>query len=288
MLQLDLQAFLPHSLLSILGEEFIESVLDDVASMARAKWIRLAQTELTSSKRDYIDGIQQVEGEGMERMVTLLGVLPNMIEQGTPPFDMRTTLLGEGKGKVSASGKRYRAIPFRHGSPGSKGQAGAPMGSQYGPRGAASRAIDGGMSQLQSVQLGKAIYDQAKKLRRGRRLPVRTSVTMPDTTRVIQRGNQRPVVQVHGKTITVPKLAEHHSTDIFAGMQRTSKKYKTGSGAQYTTFRTISDANPQGWIHPGIQGRNLHREVERNLDQYMGRIINTALKRALAPMAGDR
>lgn len=261
MLNVSLQSLIPHSLLGVLGPDFIEAVLDDVASMARAKWIRLAQQELTSSKRDYIDGIQEVSGSGMERMITLLGVMPVMVELGTPPFDMRQTLLTGGKGKVSKAGHRYRSIPFRHGTPTSKGQAGAAMGSQYGPVGS------GSMSSSGAAQLGKSIYDQAKRLRGKSSLGRRTTY-----------------VDQGGAKLQVPKLAPHHSTDIFAGMRRTTKQYKVGSGAQYTTFRTISEANPAGWIHPGIRAHNFRQEVERHVNEYMTQVVSTALRRAFSTM----
>jgi hypothetical protein len=266
MIQVDFQSFVPHELLAMLGPEFMETVLDDVAALARAKWIKLAQQKLSSSKRDYIDGIQAVSGSGGERQIVLAGVLPNMVERGIDAYDMRETLLGEGKGKRAADGSRYRAIPFRHSTPGGRGQAGAEMGSQYGPAPELSRALRGRMEGMSSDRLGKAIYDQAKKLRGGRRLGRRTMVQVPGQGQM-----------------AVPKLAPHHSTDIFAGMQRSRKTYARATQSKYTTFRTISDKTTEGWIHPGITGRGLAAEVEQHTERLVADVLSSALNRALRP-----
>lgn len=256
MILVDFSELIPQSLLALIGgNAFIQQVLDDVASSARAKWIRLAQQELGSSKRDYIDGIQEVEGGGAERFIMLLGWLANAVEVGMPSFDLRTTLLGEGKGKKSKAGHRYRAIPFRHGTPGSSGQAGTPMGARYGPQGGASMAYaaEGRMEKGQAAELGKRIYSMAKRLRPGKRLPPGQA----------------------------PKLAPWHKTDLFAGMRRVEKKYRTATQGQYQTFRTISEANPTGWIHPGIQGRQLASRVEEHIRTIIPATIGAAVKAAL-------
>lgn len=261
MITLDLQGLIPHSFVALLNEDFITAVLDDVAAAARARWIKLARQQLNSSKRDYIDGIQEVDGSGNERFIMLVGRLPNMIEQGWAPHDLRETLLGEGKGKVSKSGHRYRAIPFRHGTPTSKGQAGTPMGARYGPQGPQSRAwaAEGVMDAGAAAELGNAV----KRLR-----TKRLTTHAPGTPK--------------GKAmVQVPKLAPWHKTDIYAGMRRVQKQYRTAKQAQYQTFRTISEANPIGWIHPGITERSIHTQVERDIEGMLGKIVRAAVRRSV-------
>lgn len=267
MIDVDLRELLPEGFLAMLGDEFTEAVLDDLAAGARAKWIRLAQQRLHASKQDYIQGIQPVTGQAGERTITLLGQLPNMIEQGVDMWDLRKTLLGEGKGKMSAEGKRYRAIPFRHGTPGSKGAVGAPMGPRYGPQGDMSRAHvfseGGGMDSGQAAELGKRVYAAAKALRGKKRL--KTTEGTPKGKSMIQ----------------VPKLAPHHTTSIYSGMQRVRKEYREATQSKYVTFRTISEANPEGWIHPGIKARNIHRDVEAHINEIMAKVVSTALRRSI-------
>ena len=47
---------LAQSFILMFGDEFVESVLNDLAEGARAKWISLAQRTLKSSKADYPAG----------------------------------------------------------------------------------------------------------------------------------------------------------------------------------------------------------------------------------------
>jgi len=242
------------------------SVLDDVAAAARAKWIQLARSELFSSKRDYIDGIQPVAGEGNERFIALVGQLPNMIEQGVEAYDLRDTLLGPNAKNVrtSKSGGRYRPIPFRHGTPDSQGQVGTPMGSRYGPQGSQSLAWSskGLMSSGEAAQLGKAVYKAAKALKGRARLGGKSGQT------TVAKGKSM---------IQVPKLAPWHSTDIYAGMKKVRKRYEKATQSQYITFRTISDTNSEGWIHTGIVARQLHQRVESEIQEMMNDIVANAV-----------
>jgi hypothetical protein len=280
MIIVDLQGLIPQQLLALLGTQFMDTVLDDVAASARAKWILLAQQRLGSSKRDYIDGIQDVEGSGKERSITLVGWLPNAVEQGIDSYDLRTTLLGPGKGKTAKDGHKYRPIPFRHGTPGSGGQAGTPMGARLGPQGGQSfaYAATGIMDKAQAAKLGKAIYARARALEQGQRLGTRKG------TGYVPIRESRDVAQV----MRVPKLAPWHKTDIFAGMQRDTKTYERATQAQYTTFRTISEAKPDGWIHPGIQARHLAAEVEEHVQGLVGKAVLAAVRAAAGQLGTTR
>jgi len=221
------------------------SVLDDVAALSRARWIHLAQQRLHSSRRDYIAGIQAIEGTGDERYIELVGKLPNMIEQGIGPFDQRDALLTNAK--INKDGQRYKSIPFRHGSPSSKGASGTPMGSQFA----------GVLSSGSASRLGSSVFKQAQALKGRQRLSSRTHFDL------------------------APKLKPHHRASPFEGMQKVHKQYRSSSQSQFMSFRTISEGNPEGWIHPGIVARNLHVEVESHINDALGRIVSTAVTKAL-------
>jgi hypothetical protein len=255
---LEVQLDIPEALIALLGPEFEQALLDDLGAAARAKWIRLAQTELQTSKRDYIQGIQEVTGEGQERIVALTGWLPNAVENGLGSFDMRETLLGPGKGHTAKDGSRYRAIPFRHGTPGTAGGVGAAMGMRMGPQGPSSLGALGGMSVGAAAALGKDIYKAAKRLKPGQSL---------------KTGG-----------MGIPKLSLHHKSDIFAGMRREAFAGPLARGkarqSQYTTFRTISTKTTTGWIHPGIQARHLAVRVQAHIQEAAEQAITVALRAA--------
>lgn len=239
-------------LLLATSPEAVNAVLADVMSGARAFWIKQANEKLHSSRRDYVNGIQEVVVEDGIASITLTGALALMVENGASPFDMHQTLLGPsvpvaaGPGqpgkRVNKQGQFYRSIPFRHQTPGTIGQGGGvPMGTPYG-----------------SSAIGKAVHAAAKKL--------------APTTRMPGQGTQWGGRLESG---LAPLLKPHHSVDIYAGMV---KQKATGSGQNtYTTFRTISEAVPDKWLHPGMPPANLIGAVE----DYVSDVLPAAIQQMI-------
>jgi hypothetical protein len=262
MVDVELSQLIPAVISRIFSDEMMERVLDDVADGARAKWISLARRELTSSKEEYIRGIQPVEAKAGERIITLVGWLPNAIEKGIGGYDMRMTLLGPGKGNRSASGGYYRSIPFRHSGAGSAGLAGTPAGSQYGPRGPTSLGLGGLMSASSAREMGENVMQAARRLK---------------ASKQAQPG-ARTAWGARLKAGMAPKLSPHHATDIFAGMVRVRHTYRKGGGTKNMTFRTISTDVSSGWQHPGIQGVDLMAKVEEWVSDMAPRMFAAALR----------
>lgn len=269
MIELDLSDMISEADLALIdGTRIVEAVLDDLSAAARARWIRAAQTELRSTAQDYIAGISEVEAGDGVRVITLEGWLPNAIESGIGPWDLRDTVLGpDAKVKVSASGSRYRSVPFRHGTPGTTGLAGTPMGLRYGPQPDQSLAFASAryLDHSAAAELGQTLYKRAKALRDRKKKSGK-----------IKRGTLPAGVGGVGL------LAPWHTTDIYAGMRRVRKTYVNASGkqttqSQYMTWRTISTANPTGWIHPGIEARHFLGQVERHVQDIAGELFQQAL-----------
>ncbi len=232
---------IPKALVDQLNDEAVYKVVSDIAEGARNEWVRLAGEHLHSSRSDYIDAILPVahRTKGIAIM-TLSGAFPNMVENGG---DLRDILLGDNvdvaepgnKGKRRAkAGHYYRAIPMRQQVPGTRGSGGQAMGDPY-------RDVV-----KNSATLGRAVYGAAKLLRPGQRIPAH-----------MRYGK--------GKKLVVPKLREHHKTDIYAGMQRLRGAYQKAVQSQYGTFRTISQAQPDGWII--TQGAELAPMVESYIER---------------------
>jgi hypothetical protein len=231
-------------LAALSDEGVVQTVLSDVMAGARHKWISLAAQRLNSSRREYIDGIQEVVVGRHSASIALLGVMPNHVENGMGAYDMHATLLGPdvpvvpwGSGQKGKNARKdggyYRVIPFRHQTPGTSGQGGgAPMGT-----GAATA-------------LGRKIHAAAKNLK----------ATTGQPGQATSWGDRLP-------SGLAPKLKQSHSTDIYSGMVRAEKKYGTATQATYTTFRVISDGVPDKWHHPGIEPAHLAQEVEKYIDQ---------------------
>lgn len=261
MIEVDLHQILPPGVLESLSEEAVQQMLADIAEAARDKWVQLAQAELTTSRRDYVAGVQAVELSPGMAVIALVGELPNIIEQGMDATDMHDTLLGPNvpvapvgsRGKhPKAGGGYYRAIPFRHGTPTSGGASGAPMGRVYRGHSAVEDAM----------KLGKQIHAQAKKLAATTSLPGKGT----------KWGGKLPAG-------LAPKLKEHHKTDIYAGMVRNEKTYTKTTQSSYSTFRTISTGSP-GWMRPATEGRNLAEQVSAFIAQLAPQTLEAYLNGA--------
>jgi hypothetical protein len=263
-IDVDVTEMMPIVLVGVLSDGFVEAVLDDLGSIARARWIQEAQQELHATRQDYISGISEVQAQPGVRFVTLEGWLPNAVENGLDEYDLRETLLHGPSARQSAAGYAYAYIPFRHGTPGSTGLAGTPMGMAYAAAGENSRS-GGPLGADQARQFGAEIYKRAKRLR-GRRM------------------TESQVQRAFGEGSVL--LRPHHKSSIYAGMVRGRKSYKnektgkTTTQSQYTTFRTISERVTEGWIHPGITARHLSARVADYLRTVAPRVISRALAMA--------
>lgn len=284
MLEIDLGQLLPDEVMQVLTQDFLEVLLDDLAASARVKWIRLAQVGLRSTAQTYIEGIQEVEAAPSQRTIVLTGWLANALENGADPWDLRETLLGpEAKHRKPGfshipgqpkfrDGSWYAHIPFRHGTPGTTGLAGQPMGMRYGPQGEKSRAwaASGHMTEGEAAAMGKKIYELAKALKQRRAGKRKASI--------------RDVLGAGAGD--APLLAPWHKTDIYAGMRKERKTYVGPSGkqttqSQYTTFRTISTRNDVGWIHPGFEPRHYSQQVAEHVARIAPGAVDAAIKRAM-------
>jgi len=253
---LNLENLIPLELVSALNENAILEVMRDIVDAARDHWIKLAGQHFHTTKTEYINGIQPVDWQSMDTaVISLVGMLPNLLEKGMGAKDMHDTLLGPNvptvplgqKGKhQNKDGGYYRAIPFRHRTPGA-GAHGAPMGK------ALEKLLGPGLAK----QFGKDIYNAAKKLA--------PSLSDPYTGKTAW-GERLDAPQV-------PKLKPYHATNPYQGMVKLQKTYGAHIDilnkpqSQYMTFRTISvdgQGNPTGsspWIRPATPGANLAHEV---------------------------
>jgi hypothetical protein len=269
LLQIAIDDRIPQTLRTLLSPEMFERILDMVSAGSRNEWIKLARQNLESSKSEYIRGIQPVETTPKVRVIALVGWLANAVESGLESFDLRDTLLS-GRSTIrraARGGGFYARVPFRHGTPGSRGQAGTPMGRAYGPIAESSRRVGGLMGADAAKALGKKVYAVAKNLAPtqrgvpGHRLPA----------------GMAPLLRGPNPSHPDPRMRRGHATDIYAGMARSEHQYEKATQAQYMTFRTISTRVVHGWIHPGIQARHLADKV----GDYVARIVPATVDRVL-------
>ncbi len=226
------------------GWQAIASALRDdlvqrLADAARNKWQSEARRALNRTGAEYAQGIQQPDiNEGMATIV-LTGQLANRMENGWAAYDLHDTLLGEdvpvvparagmrGKHKKADGSGYYRSIPFRHQGPGTAGSEGAPIGDAYNKE----------MGSHIGEPLAKVVWKMAKSL----------AASRENDDGGVDWGARLP-------SKVMPKLREHHSDSIYAGIYKVQKEYGGAVQNTYRTFRTISTGSP-GWrvsAKPGI------------------------------------
>lgn len=260
-----IDSLIPPEVLAKLAPPQVDEVLANIATSARNHWIKLAEQDQSHLRFDYISGIQPVEMQPGQAAIALVGEIPHFLEDGAPAQDLRDTLLGPNvpvapfgqKGKrLAKAGHYYRAIPFRHTTPGTEEEprgktVGQEMGSAYSGHEAVSDA----------KKLGKDVYGKAIKLAATRSAPGRGAV--------------------YGGRLEAglaPKLKPHHKTDIYAGMIKEKKKYAKADQSKYYTFRTISEAVTEGWIRGPIQARKYAQQVQQFIQKLAPKAIAALLE----------
>ena len=205
------------------------SILDSIGIAILNKWKKLANTELKTTKKEYIEGIA-IKLDNDTISFELEGWLPNAVEKGLSPFDQKEGFRKSRKAKHKKDGTGwYLTIPFRH----------------------ATRPTTSGMF---SSTMPRAVYDAARGLEKGQSLSLdqlsqrnRGLGVRPEVTS--QRG------QVFGQYT--------HKTSVYQGIQ---KKTDTWAG-RYVSFRRVSDLSDQNaFIHSGIRAYNLLDKAVAGVD----------------------
>lgn len=203
---------------------------------ARQDWIQTARERLHSSKNIYINAIGPAEVKGNVGTIKLTGWLPNALEEGKAPFDMKPGLL---KGRNAKRGKNgpYNTVPFRIMTPNAVGQG--------------------------QMVMPKSIYSMAKQLGVG------------ETLKLPQK-----YVGLGVRTRLSPDATKWGpytwKTSPFEGIKKVWQFPGQQSGPMmYRTFRRVSRrSDPNSWIHPGFQARNLMEEAAAKLDKHFADILN--------------
>ena len=224
-----------------LGESAFTALLGTIAEQVRQKWQDAAAAQLTATRTEYVRAIGIPKQDGPNAVfIELRGRFANMIEHGSGPYWLQDVLL---KG-----GAKFRVIPFRFTGADARGTLAPTLGSAYGADTWRSR---------------RAAHHEVPN------------------PKVLGRRIQRAMKAAGGAPLReglVPKLREHHSTDLYAGLQRTGDP---GHG-QYRTFRTITAASRgTKWLHPGIMPRHFMDSASAHLRKIVPAVMKAYLNEAL-------
>ncbi len=229
-----------------------------IAQAARNEWVRLAMARCQTSRDIYVGGLRaagsfrtsRTTGGATQFEISLVGEMPNNLENGMDSFDMKTVRpgwLGGSKAKTGKDGKKYITIPFRH----STGNS-ARMG------------YTGKAKAINSPDLKTQLRATVKSY--GLDRMVRTATGNVVSGSVARVPNTAPV---HPYLQGLTRIQQPSSGSTAAGQR--------GSG-QLMTFRRMSEnSDPSSWIHPGLPGVKILPDVEKWVDGQVDTMIGMIL-----------
>lgn len=213
-------------------DQLTETCVNAISAAVYANWQALAKVTLRTTLPEYVQNVIKVDKGRFEKEIVLTGILPNMLEQGASPFDIKegfkkskkvkyTIAKYNVKGKqIKAGGDWYLTIPFRIGVPGTLGQAGF------------------------SGQMPQEVYDvmQKKGLHTLQARDIPSPYDAPKSRAAI------------AATPNNPYYAQYtHKNSIYDGLTRHTAQYAKTSQNTYGTFRRAgANSDPLSWIHKGF------------------------------------
>ena len=230
-----------------------QQIVEEATHSVHDQIHREANRSLKSTRQIYKRNINRPEIGRLRGSITLTGQLPNMIEQGASPFDMKDGFRKSRKAKRKKDGGWYLTIPFRHASAGAIGE-----------------------SQAFSSVMPREVYRAARQLKSTITAPfigkIRTgNVMQPHTLKRVGHGvlgKREAIPQSAGGDLTGSQRAAYtHRAPKYAGLTRQKKFYQLFSQGSYVTFRRVSDRSPDNsWIHKGIKKYNLMGKAAESVD----------------------
>jgi len=209
----------------------VDFVVKEVTARTAEAWANEAKRILRSSRAQYLRSLIVVDKGRFEGAVVLTGVVPNMVERGADPFDMKAGFSRSSKKKYNKKGGWYLTIPFRFASAGALGE-----------------------SDVFSGILPKEVYQEIKQT------PVKQNIDISK----LPEGQQIPGVrkQIIPKSSRIPistNFKEYqHKTSIFSGLQKRDSSSANKTSSQFVSFRRVgSESDDNAFIHKGMVARNL-------------------------------
>lgn len=234
---------------SDLREEFnmsqkdVDGLLDytvkEITAAFAQEWENQASQNLHSSRNLYMRSIVVSDPGPFKGAVELVNDVPNMIESGKPPYDMKPVLLNGKKAKTGKNGKKYNTVPYSIGTP---------------------EALEENFSTI----MPEAIYEAVKS--KPQDIPIVGGVRTQGLTKAEIPEQYREPIK---KMVFNPKseaFEEYtHKSSIYEGIVR-QKSNVTGQNS-YMSFRRVSEnSDPLAWIHPGFTAMNLAEKAYDALD----------------------
>lgn len=217
-------------------DQLTENCVQAVTIAVYDNWVALAKQGLNSTRPEYLQNLNIVDRGRFAKAVVLTGELPVMIEGGATAFDQKQFFQKSAKVRYTVpvlrkdgtvlkpGGDWYLTIPFRHGTPGTVGQAGF------------------------SGEMPGAVYNVVRNFVTGQRLrasEIPEPYNVPRERRAINAGPDNPAYKAY-----------IHRHSIYEGITKVTGVYARTTQNMYMSFRRASkNSDPMSWIFPGLEAR---------------------------------
>lgn len=234
------------------GDELAQRAIENILIITHEHIHRLA-SGLKTGRKQYIQGLQRPQIKRLRGTIELVGVFPNMLEQGATAFDIKEGFSKSEKRKFKEDGGWYMHIPFRIATP----EAIANSGEFSG------RMPTGIYDMVRRMESHQTMFGMGKvNSGQGMTYGMLESSGVGGAT---ERKTREEITRNAGGLSDAKRQAYQHRTPLMQGLFRSAKTYERATQGTYHTFRTVSDRSPQNaWIHKGLVAR---RFFDRALEQ---------------------
>lgn len=241
-------------------EEMMSFIVKELTGLFAREWQVQASKVLTSSRKEFLNSIIIGEEGRFRGYVMLVGQVPNMIEDGAEPFDMKVGFLQSSKVTQGKSGP-YLTIPRRFATPGALGESG--VFSEVLPE------------EIYAIVRGK---ESAKSTLGG-------GVNKGAGLKLEEIPAQFQIPKTRERIVAKSRIWEAYTnkSSKYEGLQRVQKTYESATQGNYVSFRRVSsESDPDSWIHSGmspghfaekaLESLNIPSIVDQKVDHFLTKL----------------
>jgi hypothetical protein len=239
--------------------DLIDYTVKEITANFAREWETTAARNLKGVREEYIEAIKVVDQGYARGAVVLTGWLPNAIESGHSPIDLKNGLLSGSNAKMSADGESvYNTVPYRFAASDSIGES--------------------------PVFTGKLPFDVHEAIKSK---PLTVPVAGGGLKTEPLQAKEIPIAYAEKKIVSVPTISPtplswkgyyQHKSSIYQGISKVQDPVT--KQMRYTSFRRVSsNSEPEAFIHPGFSAYNLAEEALQsiNLEVSVGKAIDDFL-----------
>lgn len=108
-------------------EQAVQNAVQTSLYQVRDIWKDMAKSRLHSAKNEYLDALGDdsitITDGGLSGKIKLTSSIAKLLEEGTPPYDLKDGFRKSSKVKVTKTGDWYLDVPIRYGTPNSTTQS---------------------------------------------------------------------------------------------------------------------------------------------------------------------